>query len=88
MTRFNPVRTPEELAAFKARNLAQPAAVVTIKPAKAQAKPSQRQEYTELLAETRQMIAAAKRQNLWQAVPALVQQAETFQELLNNRALA
>lgn len=88
MTRFNPARTPEELAAFKARNLAQPSGVVTIKPAKAQGKPSQREQYTELLAETRQMIAAAKRQHLWQAVPALIRRAETFQQLLHNRALA
>jgi hypothetical protein len=88
MTRFNPVRTPAELAAFKAANLAQRPAVVVIKPAAKPARRSQRQEFTELLAETKDMIRAAKRQGHWQLIPALLQRAATFHAVIDNRALS
>lgn len=80
------VRTAAEVAAFKAQNLAQRPATVVIAPIRNPARQSQRQEYVELLAETKQMIAAAKRQGHWQLLPALLQRAATFQGLLDNRA--
>lgn len=88
MTRFNPTRTAAEIAAFKAQNLAQRPATVVITPARKPARKSQRQEFTELLAETRDMIAAAKREGHWQLLPALLQRAATFQSMIDNRALA
>jgi len=88
MTRLNSTRTAAEIAAFKAQNLAQRAATVVIKPAAKPARKSQRQEFTELLAETHDMIRAAKREGHWQLLPALVQRATTFQAMLDNRALA
>ncbi len=88
MTRFNPTRTAAEIAAFKAQNLAQPTKVVVLEPVTKPARKTQRQEFTELLAETRDMIAAAKREGHWQLLPALIQRATTFQAMLDNRALA
>lgn len=76
-------RTPAEMAAFKAANMAQAAEVIIIEPARKPVRRSDRDEYTELLAETRQMIAAAKRQGVFHAIPALLQRAETFQEILS-----
>jgi hypothetical protein len=81
-------RTAAETAAFKAQNLAQPAATVVIKPVAKPARKSQRQEFTELLTETRNMIIAAKREGHFHIVPALIQRATTFQIMLDNRALA
>ena len=82
-------RTAAETAAFKAANLAQDPEVVYVNASDCKpARKSQRQEYTELLAETRQMIAAAKRQGCFHAIPALVQRAATFQSILDNRAIA
>lgn len=86
--RLNPTRTPAEVAAFKAQNLAQRSETVVITAACKPARKSQRQEFTELLAETKDMIAAAKRQGHWQLLPALLQRAATFQKLLDNRALS
>jgi hypothetical protein len=88
MARFNPTRTPAELAAFKARNLAERPTVVFLSSEPEPARKSQRQEFAELLAETKDMIHAAKRQGHWQLLPALLQRAATFQTLLDNRALA
>jgi len=81
-------RTPAEVAAFKAQNLAQRPGVVVITPAAKPARKSQRQEFTELLAETKDMIHCAKRQGHWQLLPALLQRAATFQSIINNRALS
>jgi hypothetical protein len=81
-------RTAAEIAAFKAQNLAQRPTVHVIQRAAKPVRKSQRQEFTELLAETRDMIAAAKRQGHWQLLPALLQRAATFQTMLDNRALA
>lgn len=86
--RLNPTRTPAEVAAFKAQNLSQRSETVVIAAARKPARKSQRQEFTELLAETKDMIAAAKRQGHWQLLPALLQRAATFQGLLDNRALS
>ena len=81
-------RTPAELAAFKAANLAQKPEVIYIKDSASKPiRKSQRQEYTELLIETRQMIAAAKRQGYFHAIPALIQRATTFEAILDNRAI-
>ena len=81
-------RTAAEIAAFKAQNLAQRPSVHVITRASKPARKTQRQEFTELLAETRDMIAAAKREGHWQLLPALIQRATTFQAMLDNRALA
>jgi hypothetical protein len=81
-------RTAAEIATFKAQNLAQRPAVHVITAARKPARKTQRQEFTELLAETRDMIAAAKREGHWQLLPALIQRATTFQAMLDNRALA
>jgi hypothetical protein len=78
----NPTRTPEQIAAFKAANLAQPCKPVTIAPNKKSARKSQRQEWQELQNETRDMITAAKRQGHLQLLPALVQRLTTFDNLL------
>jgi hypothetical protein len=88
MTRFNPTRTPAEIAAFKAKNRAQRPGTVVITPARKPARKTQRQEFTELLAETRDMISCAKRQGHFHILPALLQRAATFQAMLDNRALA
>lgn len=87
MTRFNSDFTPAQAAAFKAQNLAQRPATVVIAPVRKPARKSQRQEYAELLAETKDMIHCAKRQGHWQLLPALLQRAATFQAMLDNRAL-
>jgi hypothetical protein len=87
MTRFNSNFTPAEAAAFKAQNRAQRPGTVVIKPAAKPARKTQRQEFTELLAETRDMIRAAKRQGHFHILPALLQRAATFQTVLDNRAL-
>jgi hypothetical protein len=87
MTRFNTKMTPAEAAAFKAKNRAQRPEVVVIKPAAKPARKSQRQEFTELLAETRDMIRAAKRQGHFHVLPALLQRAATFQAVLDSRAI-
>jgi hypothetical protein len=81
-------RTPAEIAAFKAQNRAQRPATVVITPTRKPARKSQRQEFAELLAETKDMIHAAKRQGHWQLLPALLQRAATFQAILDNRALS
>lgn len=86
--RLNPTRTPAEVAALKAQNMAQRPATVVVTPARKPARKSQRQEFAELLEETKDMIAAAKRQGHWQLLPALLQRAATFQGLIDNRALS
>jgi hypothetical protein len=87
MTRFNTKMTSAEAAAFKAKNLAQRPTVVVITPTRKPARKSQRQEFTELLAETRDMIRAAKREGHFHILPALLQRAATFQAVLGNRAI-
>ncbi len=86
--RLNPVRTPEELAAFKAANLANskckgPALWPVPKPVRK----TQRQQLTEDLRETEDMIRAAKRQGHWQLLPALLQRHTTLFTLANHRAI-
>jgi len=81
-------RTPEELAAFKAANLANskckaPAVWPDTKPARK----TQREEFTELLRETEDMIRAAKRQGHWHLLPALLQRHTTFFQLANHCAI-
>jgi hypothetical protein len=76
------VRTPEQLAAFKAANLNQKPEVITIDYQVKPARKSQRQEWQELLDETVDMISAAKRQGYFHAIPALVQRYNTFNSLL------
>ena len=88
MPRFNSNFTPAEAAAFKARNLAEAPGVVVVTPARKPARKSQREEFIELLAETKDMIAAAKRQGHWQLLPVLLQRAATFQSIIDNRALS
>ncbi|MFZ9960171.1 MAG: hypothetical protein ACO3GP_07250 [Candidatus Limnocylindrus sp.] len=78
MTRFNTAFTSEEAAAFKARNAAQAPGVVIIK-ATRPARKSERQEAIEMLDETRDMIAAAKRQGYWHLMPVLLQRVATLQ---------
>jgi len=80
--------TAEELAAWKENNRRSSCAPVIITPARKPARKSQRQEFTELLAETRDMIIAAKREGHWQLLPALIQRATTFQAMIDNRALS
>ena len=80
-------RTPEQIAAFKAANLSQ-AALTTphfVGPVKPPARKTQRQEWQELLNETRGMIHAAKRQGHLHLMPALAQRLATFESLLQAR---
>ena len=84
----NPSRTPEQIAAFKAANLAQTCKTITIAPITKSARKSQRQEWLELRDETRDMITAAKRQGHWQLIPALVQRLTTFDNLLQARCFS
>jgi hypothetical protein len=88
MTNYNTKMTPAEVAAFKAKNRAQRPGVVVITPAPKPARKSQRQEFVELLAETRDMIHAAKREGHFHILPALLQRAATFQAIVDNRALS
>ena len=81
----HPIRTPEQIAAFKAANLAQRPTTMVIRPTAKPARKTQRQEWQELLDETHDMIAAAKRQGHWQLLPALIQRRATFQNLLHAR---
>jgi hypothetical protein len=81
----NPTRTSEQIAAFKAANLAQTCKTITITPIKKSARKSQRQEWLELRDETRGMITAAKREGHLQLLPALVQRLTTFDSLLQAR---
>lgn len=74
--------------AWKEHNRNQAPGVVALWPKEEKpAKKNQRQEFQELLAETEDMIVAAKREGHWQLLPALLQRHETFAGLLANRAL-
>ncbi|QNJ25954.1 hypothetical protein SynSYN20_01627 [Synechococcus sp. SYN20] len=84
------LRTPEEVAAFKAANLAANARnkqVVVIKAERPAPRPTQRQQFAADLRETEDMIRAAKRQGLLQAIPALIGRHNTLTALVNNAAL-
>ena len=81
-------RTPAEIAAFKAANLAANAKPETIvitfdKPAK----PSQRQQWQEFRAETLGMIEAAKRERHFHILPQLMQRLNTANEMIVNHAV-
>ena len=81
-------RTPEELAAFKAANLANSKCKgPAIWPAAKPARKSQRQQLEADLRETEDMICAAKRQGHWQLLPALLQRHSTLFTLANHRAI-
>jgi hypothetical protein len=83
-------RTPEEIAAFKAANLKanrMNRQVVVIKPVKAAPRKTQRQQFAEDLAECEDMIRAAKRQGLLQALPALFARHDQLTAFVNHAAL-
>jgi hypothetical protein len=88
MTRFNPIRTAAEIAAFKAQNLAQTAKIVILEPVTKPARKSQRQEWQEFRNETLDMIEAAKRERHFHILPQLFQRLTTANEMLTNRAIA
>ena len=88
MTRLNTKFTPEEAAAFKAKNRARKPQVVTPWATPNPVRKTQRQEWQELLLETEDMIRAANRQGHWQLLPALLQRHETFTAMVANRAIA
>lgn len=79
-------RTPVEIAAFKAANLAQRPAVHSICAAKPALK-SQRQEWQEFRAETLGMIEAAKRERHLHILPQLMQRLNTANEMIANHAI-
>ena len=81
-------RTPAEIAAFKAANLAanaKPETIVIIfdKPAK----PSHRQQWQEFRAETLGMIEAAKRERHFHILPQLMRRLNTANEMIANHAI-
>lgn len=82
-------RTPEELAAFKAANLAACKTTKTVQlwPVAKPARKTQRQQFEADLRETEDMIRAAKRQGHWQLLPALLQRHSTLFTLANHRAI-
>lgn len=68
--------------AWKQHNRNQVPGVVMALPEKKPAKKTKREEFQEFLAETEDMIRAAKRQGHWQLLPALLQRHETFARLV------
>ena len=79
-------RTPAEIAAFKAANLAQRPAVHVIRAAKPAPK-SQRQEWQEFRAETLGMIEAAKRERHFHILPQLMRRLNTANEMIANHGI-
>lgn len=79
-------RTPSEIAAFKAQNLAQRPTVHTVTRAANSAHKSQRQEWQEFRAETLGMIEAAKRERHFHILPQLFQRLNTANEIIANQA--
>ena len=88
MSNLNPTRTAAEKAAFKAANLAAKPQVVDLWPAAPTARKSQRQQFTADLRETEDMIRAAKRQGLLQAIPALIARHNQLSQLANHAAIS
>lgn len=80
-------RTPEELAAFKAANRANSKCKGSLWPVSKPVRKTQRQQFTEDLRETEEMIRAAKRQGHWQLLPALLQRHTTLFQLANHCAI-
>ena len=80
-------RTPAEIAAFKAANLAQCPSVHVIRTAAKPARKSQRQEWQEFRAETLGMIEAAKRERHFHILPQLMQRLNTANEMIANHAI-
>lgn len=83
-------RTAEEIAAFKAANLEanrKNCQVVVIEPVAPAPRKTQRQQFAEDLAECEDMIRAAKRQGLLQALPALLARHNQLTALVNHAAL-
>jgi hypothetical protein len=83
--------TAAEIAAFKAANLAANARnkkTVVVMPKAPALNKSQRQQFTEDLRETEDMIRAAKRQGLLGALPALIARHELLTQHVNNAALS
>ena len=87
MTRLNTKFTPEEAAAFKAKNRARRPQVVTPWFTPKPVRKTQRQEWQEFRAETLDMINAAKRQGHFHILPQLMQRLNTANEMLANRAI-
>ena len=84
-------RTPEQIAAFKAANLAantRNKKTIVIKAEKPAPRKSQRQQFETDLRETEDMIRAAKRQGLFQAIPALISRHNTLTALVNHAAIS
>jgi hypothetical protein len=83
--------TAAEIAAFKAANLAANARnkkTVVVMPKAPALNKSQRQQFTEDLRETEDMIRAAKRQGLLGALPALIARHELLTQHVNHAALS
>ena len=85
---LNPTRTAAEKAAFKAANLAAKPQGFDLWPAAPAARKSQRQQFTADLRETEDMIRAAKRQGLLQAIPALIARHNQLTQLANHAAIS
>ena len=79
-------RTPSEIAAFKAQNLAQRPTVHTVTRAAKPACKSQRQEWQEFRAEALGMIETAKRERHFHILPQLFQRLNTANEMIANQA--
>ena len=75
-------RTPEQVAAFKAANLAAKAEVVTLWAEAKPAKPSHRQQWQEFRNETLGMIEAAKRERHFHLLPQLMQRLQNANSIL------
>ena len=80
-------RTPSEIAAFKAQNLAQRPTVHTVTRAAKPTGKSQHQEWQEFRAEALGMIEAAKRERHFHILPQLMQRLATADTMLANHAI-
>ena len=80
-------RTPSEIAAFKAQNLAQRPVVHVITSTVKPARKSQRQEWQEFRAETLSMVEAAKRERHFHILSQLMQRLATADTMLANHAI-
>ena len=75
-------RTPAQVAAFKAANLAAQPEVVTLWDNTKPAKPDHRQQWVDFKNETLGMIEAAKRQRHFHLLPQLMQRLQNANTIL------
>ena len=79
-------RTPAELAAFKAANIAACDRTRKVIIIEEPAKPNHRQQWVDFKNETLGMIEAAKRERHFHLLPKLMQRLQNANTMLDNRA--